>query len=883
MRNRLFLTLALICILACLLTAIAQAANPPVMDISSILEQRYKDDDLALVVPDRLEMICEAGPSSPWGFCFAGFETSWRNPIELEVTGSGGYEVHDSFSFAGITLDYGRKDGWSERSFIGLGLIQGSRTPHPPSWGVGGVGKIVVRGNLADAGPQPKRVTIDPAKYAPQDWDGRLWIGLCTHNIGVGKTLRARVVSAAPASTLGPELDRDAKWKLLQEHQKAYLASSELKFRETIRQTEAIRNVRVAPEMMPYARTSSRQAADRRMLDEIGKARKEADKGVVGAARFLQISSAGSDPSASCIAAARAEAASVHAMNRLLDSWKKSGRYGREIGCIVRTVSNLQNVGLTDVASGRVLANNAEPIRISAARHEYEGFQIVLSPLDGCAKRVSIAVSELKRGGSRIPKSEIKVNPVGYLRLNPGEAGEALVPDPLLICPIPELAAGENQPVWITIRVPDNTPAGDYKGHVQISSAGVKPLRVPIVLTVRDFAIPHKISLRSSFWMFRDQINRFYGLDEVKLDDYFKWIDMALEHRLCPIDVVEGRCKSLVDVIIPEKGSQLAGVPNPNPDFTQWDRYIDRMVAGGASTIHMGLSHHYGAWFSDEANKTASPVQVERVIESLKVLREHYKKKGVFDLHYVQLRDETSAPESLNVYRDVQKALPDLKLLLTAPSGDAKPFLDIPCPLTPSYDSAWQKEVKANGGEYWWYVCLVPTAPWANVLLNQTAAAHRVLFWQTWDRKIDGLLYWGMNFWRWYEANPAPGTVATSWAKETTGPNWRVPPADASNFCPIPSAPGDGFSMYPGPTPSQPLSSIRLENMRDGEEDYEYFILLDDLIAKAKGESGKLEKAKAARDEARKLASPMTEYSTADAPYLEVREKVAKAIESLMH
>lgn len=875
---RLMIGIALVSVI----TAGMVSADVPAMHVGAILEQAFKDDDLAVVVTDREEMICEAGDSSPWGFCFAGFETKWRGPIELEVIGSGGYQHHDIFSFAGITLDYGSKDGWTERSHFGLGYIQPSRSSHPPSWGVGSGGKFVMRGNLVNAGPQPQRITLDPAKYAPKDWDGRLWIGLCTHNVGTSKYLRVRVLNASPATeSLSPEQDGRAKRNLVREHQHEYLKWRAGRLRQAIDETSAQRRVDVASEMMPYAGTIRRFSPDRLSLHETLKAADDSATAILSAERFLRLVGGNADPYAACMIAIRDEAGKIGRLNGCLDAWKRSGRFGREIGCIIRTASNLEKVGLTDLASGRVVSGEREPIRISAARHEYEGFQIILTPLPGCAENVRVVVSDLTGAKGRIPKSAITVNPVGYDRIFEGEAREMLVADPLLLGPIPKLTPGENQPVWITVRIPDDAPSGEYRGFVRIYGAGPRPLNVPVALKVRDFAIPHKISLRSSFWMFRDQINRFYGLDEVRLDDYFKWIDMALEHRVCPIDVVEGRCTSLLDAQFKD------GTLNPNPDFSTWDRYVDRMVAGGASTIHLALSHHYGAWFSDEENKIASPVQVQRVIESVKMLRDHYKAKGVFDLHYLQLRDETSAPESLNVYREVQKALPDVKLLLTAPSGEAKPFLSIPCPLTPGYDPAWQAEVKKNGGEYWWYVCVAPGDPaWANLFIHQTAAQHRALFWQTWSRGVDGLLYWGMNFWRWYDPSPAPGAKPKSWAGGFTGPNQRVPPKGSPNFCPIPSAPGDGFSMYPGPKPSQPLSSIRLEVMRDGEEDYEYFLILDRLIAKAESD-GKtapaLAKARAARDEARKLVESMTEYPKIAAPYLSIREKVGDSIESLLH
>jgi hypothetical protein len=240
-------------------------------------------------------------------------------------------------------------------------------------------------------------------------------------------------------------------------------------------------------------------------------------------------------------------------------------------------------------------------------------------------------------------------------------------------------------------------------------------------------------------------------------------------------------------------------------------------------------------------------------------------------MHYVQLRDETSAPESLNVYRGVKQSLPELKLLLTAPSKEAKPLLDIPCPLSPGFDAKWRDEVKKRpGGEYWWYVCVQPNDPrFANLFIQQTAAQHRALFWQTWGHEVDGLLYWGMNFWSWYEYK---------WPAGVTGPTKRVPAKADPNFVSVPEAPGDGCSMYPGKDAAHPLSSVRLECMRDGEEDYEYLRLLDRLIAEHPDRSAD---AKRLRDEAKHMVENMTDYPNDGESYLNMRTQLAEAIEKM--
>lgn len=91
--------------------------------------------------------------------------------------------------------------------------------------------------------------------------------------------------------------------------------------------------------------------------------------------------------------------------------------------------------------------------------------------------------------------------------------------------------------------------------------------------------------------------------------------------------------------------------------------------------------------------------------------------------------------------------------------------------------------------------------------------------------------------------------------------------------------------MYPGPSPSEPMSCIRLEILRDGGEDFEYLVLLDKLIAEAeaKADAGPaLREARAARAAARRLVPGLTNYEMNPHAYLAVRERVAEAIEGLL-
>src|SRR5690242_13578698 len=102
------------------LIVLAAIAHASTMPVRHIVEERYKEDDSALFDPHTLQFACAIGKSSPWGFGFAGFETTWRKPIELEVSGSGGYSTFDPFSLVGVSVDYHTPAGWVGRSIFGL-------------------------------------------------------------------------------------------------------------------------------------------------------------------------------------------------------------------------------------------------------------------------------------------------------------------------------------------------------------------------------------------------------------------------------------------------------------------------------------------------------------------------------------------------------------------------------------------------------------------------------------------------------------------------------------------------------------------------------------------------------------------------------------------
>jgi hypothetical protein len=105
-------------------------------------------------------------------------------------------------------------------------------------------------------------------------------------------------------------------------------------------------------------------------------------------------------------------------------------------------------------------------------------------------------------------------------------------------------------------------------------------------------------------------------------------------------------------------------------------------------------------------------------------------------------------------------------------------------------------------------------------MIEWPAVDHRLLLWQTWKYGVQGFLYWGTCVWR-DNLEGEQRWPDVAWKPAT----WRNDAGQPHN--------GDGQLIYPGPD-RLPLPSIRLENLRDGIEDYEYLWLLRDAVATLK-------------------------------------------------
>ena len=146
------------------------------------------------------------------------------------------------------------------------------------------------------------------------------------------------------------------------------------------------------------------------------------------------------------------------------------------------------------ILRGQAVPVTESPLEVRAAKGEFEALQVIVHPPTD--QVLPVSVSNLSQGEATIPASAVQIYRVDYIpitRLSDEFGRLTEWPDPLYpILPGQAVTfpAGENQPLWFRIKIPEETPAGQYSGEINIGSA-----TVPFTVTVWDFNLPEQYTL----------------------------------------------------------------------------------------------------------------------------------------------------------------------------------------------------------------------------------------------------------------------------------------------------------------------------------------------------------------------------------------------------
>jgi hypothetical protein len=485
-----------------------------------------------------------------------------------------------------------------------------------------------------------------------------------------------------------------------------------------------------------------------------------------------------------------------------------------------------QAVAFWDTA---VVENQGMPLRIEMAQNEYEGVQAVF--LNRATDAIFLfAIEDLKHGVSdkAFPLQQSAVYQVGYVRTEaPGIYPVDFIgwwPDPLLVADSLQATAGECMPVWIHLKSTRSTEPGPYRGRLGVWRDGTRLGSLPLEVQVYNATLPDTTTVRTAFSFYSDMLERIYDPDTAA-GMYGQYSDFISDHRL---------------------------------NLTHLYRRTPPAIKEVTDLLDQGRLNAFNLLYLPPDDYSAD--QLERLAEKIEPLVEELRRRGLMRRAYIYAFDEAN-PERFEALRRAfgffKERFPDIQTMATArdPSFGLESSLDavvdIWVPLPPAYNLASAQAARRRGREVWWYICVSPQHPYANWFVEYPALEARLLWWMSYQQRVPGFLYYSAN--RWPNQNEPLRLL------DGNRTNWNPASYKTAN--------GDGCLFYGGP--EGPVTTIRLENVRDGIEDYELLHLLSERLA---------DQGAASRQFCNELIASLTEFSNDPDRFAAVRSRLLKAL-----
>jgi hypothetical protein len=459
------------------------------------------------------------------------------------------------------------------------------------------------------------------------------------------------------------------------------------------------------------------------------------------------------------------------------------------------------------------------PVDLVAARNEFVSFQVVIHADDAALDDVRATFNGLSGAGT-IDAGNVQMYREEYLDLTEVSFPSAPTgrwPDPL----VPDkdetsgeqrnafpfhVPTGESRVIWVDVAVPLDATPGRYQGTVLLQGRGFER-GVPVKLTVLPTKLPSTSSVASAFLFHRENAclahtwTRDCGGDQAWHELAAKYVKLALEHRVTL--------------------SNTLSYPI-NGDWSTFDARYGPWLDGTAPSRLPG------------AQITSAQFTGPRYPSDFSDFERHMKQRGWIDRAYDYTGDEPpfgiSFDEARSRAQAVKAAAPGLRTLLTttidaADENGITPYLDLIVPIINHMDgleepylgdqrARYDQFLSRPGKHLWLYQACdshgcafgtteptnKPAANWPSYMVDASGARNRAMQWLVFLENASGELYY-----------------------ETA---LQLPNAWNSIF--DFGGNGDGTLFYPG-LPDRiggwsgvPLPSIRLKQIRQGMQDYEW-------------------------------------------------------------
>ncbi|MBO5039611.1 MAG: DUF4091 domain-containing protein [Clostridia bacterium] len=416
-------------------------------------------------------------------------------------------------------------------------------------------------------------------------------------------------------------------------------------------------------------------------------------------------------------------------------------------------------------------------------------------------------------------------------------------------------------PFMIEFTTDENTPAGDYEYVYELVDKEKNVLATyNITVHVWDFEIPKEKTFETAVGLQSTFIHYYKG-------NPVEWYETLLDHNMSayevPYDILDPRADAYMSD--PRVTSFRVPVPTLEAEDLDGDKYLDTFVIDEKKLLEyckkvksdpVWLEKAYFYPYDEPHTKEQLSLlkeierQLTKLCPEIEIMAPYYTN--------IQMSENSDQTDFMETFTDLWCP----KLCLWDDAESYGEFLTY----TPSktFEERMNDQI-AKGDRMWCYVCNDPNNPYAQLFLDTDGAVQRLMFWQIYQRDIEGFLYWSACWYRnnnpWDEGGSGKLVCEDPWESATS-----ITDGDGHPVY------GEGWILYPGVQVGYggACPSIRAKIVRDGIDEIEMFYLAEKYLDKewivAKTKEG---------------TPTLTEYVSGD-KYVALRIEIGNALEAAM-
>lgn len=408
----------------------------------------------------------------------------------------------------------------------------------------------------------------------------------------------------------------------------------------------------------------------------------------------------------------------------------------------------------------------------------------------------------------------------------PEKYDSSLVADPIDIIDRIDVKSNSVQPVWLTIQVPADIPAGKYSGVVTVNARKEFVLRVTLNVAEHLMPPPSEWKFDLDLWQNPDPVAKVHNVD-LWSDDHYKLMRPYYE-------MLAGAGQKSITAFIIDQPWGPDHVYYRDPTFIKWsrkkdgswsydytvfDKYVEFVMSCGINkriNCYSMITWDLKFIYFDEAEKDTVSVYAKPGTQAyndlwepmIKDFTSHLKSKGWFEKTTIAM-DERDMEGMKEVMALLKRIDPEWK---TALAGSyhreiAMDIFDYCIIIHGKFDRDILAQRKAAGMPSTYYTACGENRP--NAFSFSPPAEIVWIGWYAAAEGFTGYLRWAYNNW------------TEDVLHDTRYKTWPA---------------GDCYQVYPGPR-----TSVRFEKLIEGIQDFEKIRILKEQFEK-EGDKNSLEK-----------------------------------------